>query len=381
MVVLARLWCCQRISNLFMKTILLPSSILLGSIAFADVIQVPSGSTPMPTTQGPPEEQIPTATERSKWPHFHRPAFDYHFAPLASYRLTNTGTIAELASSSGQELGLLASLRNIGFRRKNHSLLSLSLSLAAAEGRIKTLLVEKEGRGSSSNSLGFFRGYAETQLSFYYKSFRILANVSRGGLSYRLEEVPLIQAIVAKGTTGLRVYNWMGLHFDTIYRHIYSEVFSDPTSVELISWPHSEFNLKKLGIDLDIGPGLAYAQESRESKISGEGSVRFAFMTLNLKKFFNIDIEGRARYILKNSNDELGYYATMKLPQDSMYEPPLLVAPSDTLTLSLFVNQFYRDFKIGYWNNWLVYDYQRKYRKKSHTNRESGFGVFVGYEL
>ncbi len=346
------------------------------------VIPAPGTPAPPPTVPAGPPPPPPTPPyNRRWWPHFERAPYDWQLDPIGSYKLTTADSVAGAARSSGQELGGRAKLSSVGLYRKGHTLVALSLGGGGAMGRIKTTLAELRGYGAAESEFKYVRYFAEAGLGYYYKSFRLLASVARGTLDYKRGSAPLVQDVTGTGDMGLRLARWFSLHGSTIYRHVFAEKFSDPATVELLGWPHAALQYQPWRIEVDVGPGYAYTQESVASEVAAEGWVRLLFLKFKLTNVYNIDVEGRARYVLSTSAAALGRYATTKLGADDMSSPPLLTAPEDTMTLSLFFSQHYHGVKLGYWSNWQIFDYREKAGHKSHTNKESGFGVFLGYAL
>jgi hypothetical protein len=251
----------------------------------------------------------------------------------------------------------------------------------AALGFTKTTLSNIQGYGSSRSDVRFHRFWGESQLTFFYKALRLRADAARGLLRYQLDEAPPLQAVDAGGDLGLRVLRWLDFRIQTQYRHVFAEAFDDPTLVELENAFFTHVSIDKIRLEIDSGPALTYAQESLDSEVSGEGWVRLAYARATLRGVYGYDFEMRARYVVSTSDDRLGRYATMRLPREDLYHPPTVMAPEDTLTLSTNLSYPYGSSRFGYWINWLIFDYSERGGRKAHTNRDSGIGMFFGYDL
>jgi hypothetical protein len=323
----------------------------------------------------------PPATQKRVLPRWDRPDTEWQITPLLGYKLGSTRTVASAAQSTGLEGGAKIEVPDIHLVGKTNPGLGLHAGGGGALGFTKTTLSTVEGYGAAQSDVRFHRYWGEAGLTLFYKALRIRADIARGLLRYQLDEAPALQAVDAGGDVALRVLRWLDFRLQTRYRHVFEDAFDDPTLAELENGAFTQVSIDKIRLQLEAGPALTYAQESLEHEVSGEGWVRLAYARAELKGLYGYDLAVRARYVVSTSDARLGRYATMRLPREDLYRAPSVTAPEDTLTLSTNASRAYGSASFGYWINWLIFDYSGRDGKKSHTNRDSGIGMFFGYEL
>lgn len=338
--------------------------------------QVPATATaPAPVV---PPPVAPSASAKKYFPAFERPEGGIRFYPIAGYRLTEAKSLAGSARSSGLELGVRGGWNYLQLS-KGKSGLGLIARGAIAADRVTATISNDKGFGTKETPLNVFRGWAEGGAVIFFKALREELTVARGILKYDYDEFPLVQDVVTSNDLGLRLTQGISVGLQTKYRHVYSELVAEPTTAEIDNWAHLSVRIDALGLTLDGGPGTTYTQESYLDDIAAEGTVRYAQILMSRPRLPYVqDFSGRVKYVMGTSDENLGRYATMRLPEDDLGMPPTLTAPNNTMILAAFFGYGILGAKLGYWFNLVIYDYEKP---ESELVRQSGLGFFAGYDL
>jgi len=248
-------------------------------------------------------------------------------------------------------------------------------------GSLTQIMKSDDGEYDAAD-YGYHRAFADVDFLLFWRWYRHTLGIGRGQKIYDDEDkFPKVQSAQVTNDFGVLILNWISGHYTHRFLRVFQDSFSEPSLEEQDNWLHASIFTSVLGFHVDFGPGFTVAEEfaddtSGDSVSVAKGRADYVLVTAGLNPFWKLGVSGRAKYVYASTEDNLGASARTKLPEESLYEPPSVVMPEDSLVASSFigVRDLFFGLGLGWYYNIQILNWSEHENRDRETTKNQGFG-------
>ena len=182
---------------------------------------------------------------------------------------------------------------------------------------------------------------------------------------------------------GRLILPWLSEHYSLDYIRAYTHNYGAKFLEDYDHWLHTRMFFTPLSFVVDLGPGITQTSEfdPESGKRFGSGSTDYFLLKTGFNPFWKFVADGQAKYVYKATEEDLGTYASLRLPEDQLNEPQTLALPEDSFLGSLFlgVKDIAYGIGAGWRQNIQVLNVQRRHGRAKETKKDQGLGLY--YEV
>jgi hypothetical protein len=328
-------------------------------------------------------DEVVESIKNAFFPDWPTQSFDFSLSPIVGLKYSQVTQEDQTFRTTTVEGGVKGSLTGIAPVPGNPGL-SFSPYAGYAKGTTATVITSI--KNAETDTVAYDRYYLGLDTKVYVRFYRHTLDLSLGKKSFNKESYDPIQSAKITNDFGVLVLPWISTHFTHTYLNGYSEKMAEPFLSQMDNWLHTRVFTDFLDFYFDVGPGFTVAKEyafvPEHTQIAvGQTDYIKAFTSLHL--FWKIAMSGSAKYVVRANSKDLGQYATTKLPDEAVDDPPNTTMPEDSIFSSIFFGIDNIAYGIGFgWRyNIQVLNVSKRDNKPRETTRDHGVGLTFSMNL
>lgn len=302
--------------------------------------------------------------------------FDWSIDPIVGARYSAYSSGDTRVETNTLELGLGLGVQNIPLAPGNPGYATgLEGGVAFGQVREKTRVADT----SDTVNYKYQRQWATWNNTFYAKHYKHELSLGIGKKVIKTDPQQEVFSNRIVNDFGLLVLSWLSSHLTWDYIKAYGESSSKPFLEEHDLWLHARMFTSFLEMFWDVGPGFTlvdeYTNDPNNYTKLGRGRTDYFKMMMGMRLVWKIGMFVHAKYVFASSEDALGNYARVGLPDQNVYAPSQLAMPDDSLyTLVFFgIRNLMGGLGVGWYQNTEIY--HASDAEKKEVERSQGFGV------
>jgi hypothetical protein len=249
------------------------------------------------------------------------------------------------------------------------------LSGGVVWGRVDGKRDDRLSGKSTTIDQSYRRFWIGDQVYGYYRFLRFGLGLTFGRKSY--DSRHRYQDIDSLGITndlGVLMRTWSSAHLTTRYL-IAKRLRPTKTFLrEFDLWIHNRMDFSMFSAFVDAGPGRTWVTEVVISDEELSGVSDYLKVYAGANPFWKFFIHGRAKYIYGSSGEDVGSYASVRLPDEELGLPPTVAMPEDSLTTQMFIglDRVFLGFGVGWQVIRQTVNLSQKNGRSRSTTADSG---------
>ncbi len=303
--------------------------------------------------------------------------FDWFINPIVGLQYTTTSVDGSPAHrSTTMEGGLGAGLSGIPVVPSNPGF-TLAPDAGLAYGYNLDLYKDEKNK-EQRLSTHYRRQWIGLGATTYFHFFRYHLDIRNARLTPSEDPSALVQSQKIGNDFGILILPWLSEHYTLDYIRAYAKYYGDKLLEDYDHWLHTRMFFSPMSFVLDLGPGVTHTIEYRAG---GEGVTEYFLLKTGFNPFWKFVADGQAKYVYHSTEETLGAYANLRLPEDQLNEPQTLALPEDSFLGSLFlgVKDIAYGIGAGWRQNIQVLNVQRRHSARKETKKDQGLGLY--YEV
>jgi len=316
------------------------------------------------------------------WP---TPSFNYGASPIIGMKYQVDADETSTSRTFQSEIGLMGYISGIGLWPGNPGLY-LRPEVGYVWGRVDGEVETKGQPQPTQIDDTYQRSWGGLTFTIPVYFYRHETQVYIGRKLFNKATDSDLYSFTLVNDFGFLVLPWLSAHYThTLLQAMHKEFSADPFSEEQDHWLHVKFSPGFLNFYADLGPGFTIINQTFNQDTDAEreitGKVDYLLLKTGLNPFWKFYASGYAKYVYDSDQKEIGSNAGTRLPDQSLYDAPIVAMPEDSLYASVVfgVDRLIGGLGIGWRYNIQILNMSEK--NNTERKRTEDNGLILSYSL
>lgn len=306
--------------------------------------------------------------------------FDWYVNPIVAFKYQSVSTDGQDPSKTTTvEGGLGAGLQGVPVVPGNPGL-TVAPDAGMAYG-YNYSIVDTKDDGEKKVTTHYRRQWLGLGSTLYVRFFRYRLDIRNARLAEAENSDNVINSQSIGNDFGVLVLPWLSQHYTLDYMRGYKKSYSKKFIEDYNHWFHTRMFFEFMSFMTDFGPGFTQTAEfdPESGTRLAKGRTDYLLFKAGLNPVWKVVVDGQAKYAFNATEEDLGNYATTRMPEDDLNEPDTLAMPEDSFLGSMFfgVKDIAYGVGAGWRTNIQVLNVQRRGGAPKKTTKTQGLGLYA----
>ncbi len=319
------------------------------------------------------------------FPNWPTPKFNYGAAPIIGMKYQVDSDENSTSRTVQSEIGLMGYVSGIGLWPGNPGLY-LKPELGYVWGRVDG---ETDVAGESQATKideTYQRSWGGVTFTVPIHFYRHQTQIKVGRKVFEKTSSNNLYSFTLVNDFGVLILDWLSTHFThTLLQTMQKKFSATPFSEEQDYWLHTRLFTDFLNFYADFGPGFTLIDRTFNQDSANErqvnGRVDYLLLKSGLNPFWKLYLAGHIKYVYDSDEQEIGSDAGTRLPDQDLYDAPIVAMPKDSLYASavIGVDRLIGGLGVGWRYNVQILNMSEQ--NNTQRERTEDNGLIVSYSL